>query len=142
MSLLGRLPQSVDTSSEYYSKTGLTQLDRTIHWLVARQTAVLDEEDEFDTNADETDTPATCHDTHSFVKMRSYPSKTGEMSYQDRPTSHFELQWAGFNGRLNKIADSCYTWWTMGTLSVSTTCRILLRVSVREELLIPTLIVG
>ena len=97
---------------------GLTQLEDTIHWLVSRQTATLDEEDEFDTNADETDSSATCHDSHSFVKLRSFPSKTGKVSYEERPTSNFELQWAGFNGRPNKIADSCYTWWVFSTLSV------------------------
>lgn len=106
------------SSSPLPSTKGLTQLEATVHWLVFRQTATLEEEDEFDTNADETDTPTTCHDSHSFVKLRSFPSKTGEISYQERPILHFELQWAGFNGRLNKIADSCYTWWVFSTLSV------------------------
>lgn len=30
-----------------------------------------------------------------------------------------ELQWAGFNGRPNKIADTCYSWWVCGSLAVS-----------------------
>lgn len=30
-----------------------------------------------------------------------------------------ELQWAGFNGRCNKVADTCYSWWVGGSLAVS-----------------------
>lgn len=29
-----------------------------------------------------------------------------------------QLQYVGFNGRCNKIADTCYCWWVGGTLSV------------------------
>ncbi|KAI9695761.1 MAG: hypothetical protein M1820_008433 [Bogoriella megaspora] len=119
LSLFGRLPGSVTTSTTPMPKTAaLTQLDEIVHWLVSRQTATLDEEDEFDTNSDETDTPKTCHDSHSFVKLSSFPSKMGEIAYASRPTSNFELQWLGFNGRCNKIADTCYAWWVCGTLSI------------------------
>ncbi|KAF2757067.1 geranylgeranyl transferase type I beta subunit [Pseudovirgaria hyperparasitica] len=97
---------------------GLAEPERTIHWLVSRQTMTLDEEDEFDTNNDETDTPETCHDAHSFVKLRSYPSTQGELSAAGQPTSHFHTQWAGFNGRSNKIADTCYAFWAGGALAV------------------------
>ena len=101
------------------SPTGPLHPQRTIRWLLARQTATLDEEDDFDTNADETDTPATCHDAHSFVHPQNYPSKAGEISYNSRPTSLFYLDWVGFNGRANKIADTCYGFWVGGSLKVS-----------------------
>jgi geranylgeranyl transferase type-1 subunit beta len=74
-----------------------------------------------DTYADETDTTATCHDAHSFVAMdRDLAMQTdqGQHSFKDRPTSNFELQWIGFNGRSNKIADTCYSWWIAGSLAV------------------------
>lgn len=29
-----------------------------------------------------------------------------------------EVKYAGFNGRCNKVADTCYTWWVGGTLSI------------------------
>jgi geranylgeranyl transferase type-1 subunit beta len=33
-----------------------------------------------------------------------------------------ETMIAGFNGRPNKIADTCYSWWNTGALSVWNTC--------------------
>jgi len=123
LSFLDRLPlgHSQNPTATYSvpgdKLSGIVDLDLTLHWLVYRQTATLDEEDDFDTHADETDTPATCHDAHSFVTMNQFASKRGEESYKDRPTSHFELQWAGFNGRCNKIADTCYSFWVLGSLA-------------------------
>lgn len=73
-----------------------------------------------DTYGDETDSAATCHDAHSFLAMNATPSLNGKDSYDDRPTSHFELQWVGFNGRCNKIADTCYSWWVGASLAVRT----------------------
>ncbi|KAI9693657.1 MAG: hypothetical protein M1822_002928 [Bathelium mastoideum] len=118
LSLLGCLPECGTSSAPPTSTKGLTQVDLMMQWLVSRQTTTLDEEDEFDTNGDETDTPSTCHDSHSFVKLRSFPSKSGEISYRERPAIHFELLWAGFNGRLNKVADTCYGWWVLATLAI------------------------
>ena len=89
-----------------------------LRWLVSRQTATISEEDDFDTHGDETDTPATCHDAHSFVHPDTFKSETGRWNYETRPTSHFELNWTGFNGRCNKIADTCYAFWVGGALAV------------------------
>jgi prenyltransferase beta subunit len=41
------------------------------------------------------------------------------MNYQGRPSINFSLEWTGFNGRCNKIADTCYAFWVHGSLSVS-----------------------
>ncbi|KAF2176673.1 geranylgeranyl transferas-like protein type i beta subunit [Zopfia rhizophila CBS 207.26] len=97
---------------------GISNLPLTLHWLASRQTLTLDEEDTIDKFADETDSAATCHDSRSFVKLRSYPSKAGELSFKWQPTSHFELQWVGINGRANKIADTCYAYWVCVPLKV------------------------
>lgn len=48
------------------STEGLPDPELTLRWLVSRQTATIDEMDEFDTYGDETDTAETCHDA-SFV---------------------------------------------------------------------------
>jgi len=124
LSFLDRLPHGAKSPNQEAPEddkplTGLQSLDRTIRWLVSRQTATLDEDDAVDTNSDETDTAATCHDAHSFVMMHEFKTKQGEDSYKGRPMSHFELQWTGFNGRVNKIADTCYAFWVMGSLGVS-----------------------
>ena len=35
-------------------------------------------------------------------------------------SDYVDLSWVGFNGRTNKVADTCYSFWVGGTLSVST----------------------
>lgn len=123
LSFLDRLPHGAesrdqDAPDDDGPLPGLSSLDRTVRWLVSRQTATLDEDDAVDTNSDETDTAATCHDAHSFVTMHEFSTRRGELSYKARPASHFDLQWTGFNGRANKIADTCYSFWVMGSLGV------------------------
>lgn len=130
LSLLGRLASVDDRhpreAGPDHSPTGPSNPQRTIRWLLSRQTATLSEEDDFDTNADETDTPETCHDAHSFVHPDEFPSKAGEMSYNTRPTSRFALDWIGFNGRVNKVADTCYGFWVGGALNVRhTACHLI-----------------
>ncbi|KAK3197366.1 hypothetical protein GRF29_1536g1524455 [Pseudopithomyces chartarum] len=87
---------------------GLRNLPKTLHWLAARQTLTLDEEDAADTYKDETDSSVTCHDAHSFMKLRDYPSTGGKLSFMTQPPVHAELKWVGMNGRENKIGDTCY----------------------------------
>jgi len=96
----------------------LTNPSLLIKWLVSRQTATICEEDEIDTYGDETDTAETCHDAHSFVYQDDFVSKQGQMNYQGRPSINFSLDWTGFNGRCNKIADTCYAFWVHGSLSI------------------------
>jgi geranylgeranyl transferase type-1 subunit beta len=38
----------------------------------------------------------------------------GSLSFED-----VSKQCVGFNGRCNKLADTCYCWWVSGSLSVS-----------------------
>jgi geranylgeranyl transferase type-1 subunit beta len=97
---------------------GITNLQRTLKWLVSRQTATLDGDDGIDTLNDETDTSETCHDAHSFVQLRSYISKQGEENMKGIPHPHFELQWVGVNGRCNKVADTCYAYWVSAPLKL------------------------
>lgn len=121
LSNINRLPSPpyapVPTSSS--PKAALNNPTLLIKWLVSRQTATISEEDELDTYGDETDTPETCHDAHSFVYQDKFVSKQGEMNYEGRPSVHFSLEWTGFNGRCNKIADTCYAFWVHGSLCVS-----------------------
>ncbi|KAK5139093.1 hypothetical protein LTR04_003892, partial [Oleoguttula sp. CCFEE 6159] len=119
LSFVDRLPHGAKTRDDDDGPlAGLSDLHATIRWLASRQTATLDDDDEVDTNGDETDTPSTCHDAHTFVRLRGFPSEQGEQSYKERPTSHLDLQWAGFNGRCNKLADTCYAFWVGASLDV------------------------
>ncbi|KAF2441347.1 terpenoid cyclases/Protein prenyltransferase [Karstenula rhodostoma CBS 690.94] len=104
---LDRLP----TKKPDGRQRGLRNLPMTLHWLASRQTLTLDEEDADDTYSDETDSAATCHDSHSFMKLRNYPSMRGKLSFESQPPVHAELKWVGMNGRENKIGDTCYAYW-------------------------------
>jgi geranylgeranyl transferase type-1 subunit beta len=88
----------------------------TLHWLASRQTLTLDEDDSLDLLGDETDSSATGHSSHSFVKLGSYPSESGKQSFIEQP--ELQLQWVGLNGRCNKIGDTCYAYWACAPLKV------------------------
>jgi geranylgeranyl transferase type-1 subunit beta len=118
LQLVDRLPQhgtSPDTAHD--TLRGITDLPLTLHWLTSRQTLTIKEEDMLDTYGCETDSTATCHDAHSFVKLKSY-SVVGEQSYRDRPAVDYNLDWVGLNGRCNKVADTCYAYWVCAPLKI------------------------
>ncbi|KAB2572272.1 Geranylgeranyl transferase type-1 subunit beta [Lasiodiplodia hormozganensis] len=99
LAMLGRLPSNAGSP---VSAHPLADPELTTRWLVARQTLALDEEDE---EPDVAKTPAG-------VKLHGLPSQTTAAGDPDF------LQWAGFNGRCNKIADTCYAWWVCASLSM------------------------
>ncbi|KAF2649467.1 geranylgeranyl transferas-like protein type i beta subunit [Lophiostoma macrostomum CBS 122681] len=133
LAFIDRLPTSSGASDD--RPRGITNLPLTLHWLASRQTLTLDDEDALDTLNDETDSAATCHDAHAFVKLGSHPSKQGSLSFENQPTSHFELQWVGVNGRCNKIGDTCYAYWTCAPLALLGHLDIIDRKPIRRWLL-------
>ncbi|THY21677.1 terpenoid cyclases/Protein prenyltransferase, partial [Aureobasidium pullulans] len=137
LSNIKRLPSSPYTPlpTSPSPKDSLTNPSLLIKWLVSRQTATISEEDDLDTYGDETDTAETCHDAHSFVYQDKFVSKRGEINYQARPTINFALDWTGFNGRCNKIADTCYAFWVHGSLSILNQSHLPQTSSVRRWLL-------
>lgn len=76
-----------------------------VGWLASRQFAYLapPESEAGDEDDDEDDDPATAN------------FRLAELSLSD---SAAMPQFIGFNGRCNKVADTCYTWWTLGSLAV------------------------
>jgi geranylgeranyl transferase type-1 subunit beta len=117
----GRLPPDIYPSHSESGPTGPTapsDLDYTIQWLISRQTLTLEEDDEEETQGDETDNKDTCHDSHSIMVMHEFESERGEKTYESRLEPP-DIRWVGYNGRPNKIADTCYTWWVAGALDVS-----------------------
>lgn len=134
LSFIDRLPLTPSQKSDDCLR-GITNLPMTLHWLASRLTLTLNEEDAIDTLGDETDSSATCHDSHSFVKLQSYPSEAGRQSFIGRPKSHFELQWVGLNGRCNKIGDTCYAYWSCAPLQVLGHLDLIDRKPVRRWLL-------
>ena len=94
-------------------------------WLVSRQTVMLREDDELPMADEELPgltapkfSPPPIHIQGAFpvpVADAMVPHASIEMSSHD-------LRWAGFNGRCNKVADTCYAFWVGGTLGVSFCC--------------------
>lgn len=84
-------------------ESGIPDRRKLIEFLVSRQFAFItkDKEDEDEDSDDDED------GNESFAA-----TKLGQLSLED------ECLHVGFNGRLNKTADSCYTWWVSGTLEV------------------------
>lgn len=67
--------------------------------------------------------PTTTMDPPNFHVMGAYPAKAEAVAPLQHPSievSAEEMRWVGVNGRCNKVADTCYTFWVGGSLAVST----------------------
>lgn len=86
-----------------------------LRWLVARQTAELGEveSDEEEDATDDAEEPSPPKAVEGLP-----PSETIDQLPTIPPPTADSLQWAGFNGRANKLADTCYSFWNGATLSV------------------------
>ncbi|KAL2757221.1 hypothetical protein ACRALDRAFT_2099553 [Sodiomyces alcalophilus JCM 7366] len=82
---------------------GIPHRDALIKFLVDRQFAFLETSQEGDeVESDDDD------DSVNFA----LPQSLEDLSLEEN------TQFVGFNGRCNKVADTCYCWWVGGTLSV------------------------
>ncbi|KAF1945453.1 geranylgeranyl transferas-like protein type i beta subunit [Clathrospora elynae] len=134
LAFLDRLPLSPSQKPDRVIR-GVSDVPKTLHWLVSRQTLTLDEDDGLDTYNDETDSSETCHDAHTFVKMGAYQSVQGNSNSKGRPHIHYELEWVGMNGRCNKVADTCYAYWSCVPLQLLGRLDIVDRQPIRKWLL-------
>lgn len=105
---------------------GSEQFESLVRWLVARQTAELgeeDDEDEEDSSNTENPVDSNVQDLPDAVDGLSL-DKSIDMLPSILPPTEESLQWAGFNGRSNKYADTCYSFWNSATLVVSATAKL------------------
>jgi len=86
---------------------GITNLDLTLRWLAFRQTTYLDEDDE----------------------------EGMELEDVKDSISQPLLPWVGLNGRCNKLADTCYSWWGAASLALLNRLDLLNLHSVQKYLL-------
>lgn len=98
-----------EQATPYYKRSqalqkGIADIPGFISFLVSRQFTYLNHPDEDDDDDDEDDEedPETANFQLSSLSLS-----------ESEQTSHI-----GFNGRCNKVADTCYTWWVLGSLSV------------------------
>jgi geranylgeranyl transferase type-1 subunit beta len=91
-----------------YLEAGIPNITALVHWLVSRQfTWTAECEDEYDDSDDEDEDAPTTKNTTAEVPVEDMAAITLEDS-----------KLTGFNGRLNKIADTCYAWWVAGSLQM------------------------
>lgn len=96
------------TPTPHYSQSrllqeGIPDIPRFISFLISRQFAYLEKEEQKAEEDEDEEDPETAN-----FQMASL-----SLSEPDQDTKHI-----GFNGRCNKVADTCYTWWVLGSLSV------------------------
>lgn len=127
LSLLGKLPGAKFDENALKDKTLVPAefLEKTIWWLVHRQTSVVQDDSEYnlpETNDDIPSSPPK-HDVPSFYVLGATPTAPNIPNPHHAPLniSLNELQRAGFNGRCNKVADTCYSFWAGATLGVLNT---------------------
>lgn len=76
-------------------------------WLSSRQFVYVQNANGDDDDDDDDDDPETANFRLADLSLAANDD-------HDAPAA----QHIGFNGRCNKIADTCYTWWTLGALAV------------------------
>lgn len=133
LSLLRRLPAAVDGTGHKPEPgaSGVEDLDHLLEWLVLRQTDILEEEDLPDAEADEINSRA------SSLEQEASLGETGiaDLKSIEALEVPLDLHWAGFNGRCNKIADTCYCFWAIGALSMLKASHLADKESCRRYLL-------
>ncbi|KAJ1327743.1 geranylgeranyl transferase type-1 subunit beta [Microdochium nivale] len=97
---------SSDTDKSNYVAAGIASIPSLIHFLVNRQFTYLAQDGSNSNDDDDDDSNDTADPSHILADLDT-------LSLIDPATTP-----AGFNGRLNKKPDTCYTWWVSGTLSM------------------------
>lgn len=95
------------TPSTHYTQSrslqeGIGDIPGFISFLVSRQFAYLDAQEKKAEEEDDEDP-----ETANF-----------QMAGLSLSDPHDDTNHIGFNGRCNKVADTCYTWWVLGSLSI------------------------
>lgn len=123
LSLLGRLPYIRKAGNgQGYEKNddNSSTIQSLLHWLTSRQTSLMQGDGEYKVADGEhieytkTDKPDLGHVQRTMFPRSEDPWSTNP-NLEVMPD---DLLWAGFNGRCNKIADTCYSFWAGGTLAV------------------------
>ncbi|KAJ5215027.1 hypothetical protein N7468_010706 [Penicillium chermesinum] len=105
-----------DTASFQLLSPGSEEFETLVAWLASRQTGEIDSDDEEEEDEEEDEDsgaegPSLQEDGGSIEqKILSLPNLT--------PLTPDSIPCAGFNGRCNKVADTCYSFWNGATLMI------------------------
>ncbi|EEP82990.1 predicted protein [Uncinocarpus reesii 1704] len=125
LSFLGYAPASESSKSSLDIRVaacdpGSEEFESLIEWLAFRQTNILVEEDVQSGITDE-------EGSHQTMEHSNSTPCSIEEQISSLPVLPTSSEWplenrncAGFNGRANKLADTCYSFWVTGSLAVYT----------------------
>ncbi len=128
LSFLGRIPEEI-TRDPAVRKAREVAYDDCIECIVSRQTTYLEEVDEEEDDGG----PASMAPESLALQTApvGYMPHLGPLSLDDKPrtpspaplsATEEDLRYAGFNGRPNKVVDTCYSFWNAGALTVRKLC--------------------
>ncbi|KAH8693595.1 putative geranylgeranyl transferase beta subunit [Talaromyces proteolyticus] len=89
------------------------QFNSLLKWLVSRQTTELEEPEESDEEEQPSSEPPDSS-TGPILDISNGVSSLPDLV----PPNAEALAWAGFSGRCNKLADTCYCFWVTGALDI------------------------
>ena len=99
--------------------------DDCVECIVSRQTTYLEEDDD---EEDEAEPASVAPESLELPTAPvGYLPHLGPLSLDDEPRTlspaplnamEEDLRYAGFNGRPNKVVDTCYSFWNLGALTV------------------------
>ncbi|KAI1119987.1 terpenoid cyclases/Protein prenyltransferase [Nemania abortiva] len=98
LALLDSANPDPHATTNHYIHAGIPSIPSLIHFLANRQFVYVDSDDDNDVDNDTSNQPLP--DLSPLSLSDAVPLMTG------------------FNGRLNKLPDTCYTWWNSGALSL------------------------
>ncbi|KAK2879514.1 hypothetical protein FQN49_000816, partial [Arthroderma sp. PD_2] len=117
LSFLGCLQPGTKLTSSVTVR-GSTEYERLISWLVYRQTTFIEqEEEEGDDEGEAGDNKRPTSNTQSQGNSISLDDAISSLPNLEINSQLSGLH-AGFNGRSNKIADTCYCFWVTGSLAM------------------------
>lgn len=87
-----------------YEAEWIPNTDQCVKWLLERQTNIMDNAEEVEDEDEEDENIPSCAPDTDTQQLQTSP----------------DISIAGFNGRAGKIADTCYAFWNVGSLAVST----------------------
>lgn len=121
MSLLGEIRGPVGNRQTRSDWPSSESVDRLLGWLVSRQTSVLREEDHSVSGETEAEISSSIDDVQPRSQDEAASVPESESTLCDRSgiePSDDDVRFAGFTGRCNKAADTCYAFWAGGSLAV------------------------
>lgn len=126
LSLLGTLHPRVKPRQLAQPWPSDDSVERMLGWLVNLQTSLLQEEDLSISDSTEAIAQLGLENEAQQTPVESTQVLSPEDPLTDGVDAeplYDELQWAGLTGRCNKVADTCYTFWAGGSLTVSSPFR-------------------